>query len=182
VSIDAVYRCAEGEVPAAGCRLPAGAEDRIAVYDDLGRELVSTLAPPFVSTASLKRYGEVAKRRPGLDLRAEWVVRRWPGHGQVRWAQVFRAGIEQDDPRAGAPGPGAGADIVIDCDYRDFARFLVGAGPITNAGAPIRIEKGGVTELSCLAGLVLDETSLRHVALPAGIRDLLAVGLTNLAG
>jgi hypothetical protein len=178
VSIGAVYRSAEGELPAAGCRLPAGAEDRIAVYDDLGHELVSAIAPPFVSAASVERYAAVATPRPGLDLRADWVVRRWPEHDQVRWSQVFRDGIERDEPTGDAPA--GDTDIVIACDYRDFARFLIGAGPITNAGAPIRIEKGGVTELSCLSGLVLDDTALRHVALPAGVRGLLATGLANL--
>jgi hypothetical protein len=178
VSLAARYRTGPAELPTAGCRLPAGAEDHIAVFDDLGRELVSAIAPPFVSAGVLKRYDSVANRRPGLDLTVHWSLRRWPGErGSGAWAQIFRDGVEQDGEVVPDDRP---ADIAIACDYRDFARFLVGAGTITQARGQVRVEKGGVTEMSCLNGLVLDETALRIVGVPAELRHLLAEGIAQL--
>jgi hypothetical protein len=180
VNVAARYRARGPAPPASGCRLPGGAGDHIAVFDDLGRELVTAVAPPFVSPAAYERYGGVAERRPGLDLLVEWRIRRWPEHGDARWMQVFRDGVERDGFEGGDP-PGDGPpDVIISCDYRDLARFLLGTSLITNADGPVRIEKGGVTELSCLGGLVLDDRALRHVALPADIRHLVAEGVAQL--
>jgi hypothetical protein len=181
MDLAAIYRESGSSPPRAGCRVADRDEDRIVVFDELGRELVSAVAPPFVSPRVYDRYATVAKRLPDLDLRVEWQIRRWPKHGSVSWAQAFRDGREEDarEP-TGAEETPAGPDLVIACDYRDFARFLLGAGPITNSRAPIRIVKGGVAEVSCLGGLILDEASLRHVAMPADVRRLVAEGVAQL--
>jgi hypothetical protein len=176
-ALSAVYRAGPDPPAGSGVRAAGPVPDRIAVQDDAGRELLSAIAPPFVAPDALDRYGTVAKRRPGLDLVTEWRVRRWPGHGEATWVQVFRDGVEQDDAAVGDDVP---RDLVIAADYRDVARFLVGAGTITNCGGHIRVAGGGVTELSCLNGLVLDETALRHVALSADARRLLAIGIATI--
>jgi hypothetical protein len=175
--LSAAYRAGPEPPPRAGCRAAGPAADRIAVLDDADRELLSAIAPPFVAAADVDRYGAVAPRRPGLDLVTEWRIRRWPGHGEGTWVQVFRDGVEQDD---GAVGDDVRRDLVISADYRDLARFLVGFGPITNCGGHVRIERGGVTELSCLNGLVLDGTALRHIALSEDARRLLAIGIATI--
>jgi hypothetical protein len=180
VTLEAVYRPGGRPVPPAGSAAPSGGADRLTVLDALGNELLSAVAPPFVSTTCHQRYAGVVTRLPGVHLDVEWSVRRWPVHGTARWRQVFRDGVEQ---AGGAPhrDTGAAVDLAISCDYRDLGRFLLGAGPITNASAPVRVEKGGFAELSCLVGLILgDDASLRAVALPATVRGLLAEALLQL--
>jgi hypothetical protein len=147
----------------------------VSVRDDLGRELLVAMAPPFVSAASLERYETVAERVPGVDLVVEWAVRRWPVHGEGRWIHQFRDGVEQ-----AAAAPGADPDVVIACDWRDLARFLLGAAFITNAEGPVRIEKGGVAEFSCVGGLLWTDTALHRVALPPDVRGVLAEAVLTL--
>jgi hypothetical protein len=173
-SLDARYETL-GDLPAATSVVRADRGDRVSVLDDLGHELLVTLAPPFVSAASYERYESVAKRVPGLDLVVEWAVRRWPVHGTGRWRQQFVDGVER--PEA---DPEAEPDVVLACDWRDLARFLVGGAFIINAQGHVRVEKGGVAEFSCVGGLLWDDTALRRIALPDDVRGLLAEAVLGL--
>jgi hypothetical protein len=155
--------------------LAAGAIEHVSVHDGVSGELFRVPTPPFVSPATVERYRSVAVAMAGVDLCVEWVVRHWPAHGEVRWRQVFRDGIEQ---ATGPPAPEP--DLVVACDYRDLARFLIGVVPLTEAATPVRVVVGGIAELSCLGGLVLSEPSLRSVAQPEPLRRLLAEALASL--